>query len=68
MGFGILVEGIRGGIFSPTSNINIFNSQKEKDHLIFLLKKIVFFFLRSLLFMPNKANAIHPYPTHHPAA
>lgn len=56
-GFGILVEGLRGGTVSPASNINFcfFHSQTEKDHLniFFFLKKIEGS-LRSLLLCPNK--------------
>ncbi len=64
-GFGILVEGLRGGTVSPTSNINFFHSQTEKDHLNIFLKKIEGS-LRSLLWCPIKqtrsSTQIPPLP------
>lgn len=54
-GFGILVEGLRGGTVSPTSNINFFRSQTEKDHLnIFLGGEKKQGSLKSLLWCPIK--------------
>lgn len=55
-GFGILVEGLRGGTVSPASNINFFFSLTDGERPLkyfFFLKKIEGS-LRSLLLCPNK--------------
>lgn len=69
-GFGILVEGLRGGTVSPASNINFFffHSQMEKDHLNIFFSEKNRGFLEKPAFMPKQANAIHPNPTPYPAA
>lgn len=69
-GFGILVEGLRGGTVSPASNINFFFfplTDGERPLKYFFSEKNRGF-LEKPAFMPKQANAIHPNPTPYPAA